>query len=65
MAMLTNDDRGNDDELNDHNSKDYDNECDDDDDIDKTNVCEHGKLFQLIYGHIMHRRWLLHLLLFT
>ena len=44
---------------NDHNSKDYDNECDDDDDNDKTNVCEHGKLFQLIYGHIMHRRWLL------
>ena len=41
------------------NSKDYDDECDDDDDIDKTYVCEHGKLFQLIYGHIMHRRWLL------
>ena len=27
---------------NDHNSKDYDNECDDDNDIDKTNVCEHS-----------------------
>ena len=27
-----------------HNSKDYHNGCDDDDDNDKTNVCEHGKL---------------------
>ena len=44
---------------NNHNSKNYDNEYDDDDDIDKTYVCEHGKLFQLIYDQIMHRRWLL------
>ena len=42
-----------------HNSKDYHNECDDDDDNDKTNVCEHDKLFWLIYGHKMRRRWLL------
>lgn len=61
MAMLANDDRGNDDELNDHNSKDYDNECDDDDDIDKTNVCEHSKLFQLIYGSLLWGIFLLYI----
>ena len=38
---------------NDHNSKDYDDEYDDDDDIDKTYVCEHGKLLQLIYGWLL------------
>ena len=28
-----------------HNSKNYHNECDDDNDNDKANVCKHGKLF--------------------
>ena len=38
---------------NDHSSKDYDDEYDDHDDIDKTYVCENGKLFQLIYGWLL------------
>ena len=46
---------------NDHNSTDYDDEYDDDDDIDKTYVCEHGKLFQLIYGWLLWGIFLLYI----